>query len=124
MKKKKKPSKSAFIRAQSMTKSASLVRTEAMAQGLDINETYVHSVRSEMRKHLPKPSKVTAPLETPKPTPVPDRTPRAPFHVTAGIPAAPPRAVTVLLAAASELGLSQAIELLSNERTRVRGILG
>jgi len=48
--KKRKNSKSAFIKAQSMTKSAKDVITEAKAVGLEISADYVHSVRSEMRR--------------------------------------------------------------------------
>jgi hypothetical protein len=106
--KKKKKSKSAFIRAQSMTKSTQDVIADAALAGLEINANYVHSIRSEMRRATKASIHVAAPAL------------RA--EDAAIIP--PPRAVTVLLAAASELGLSQAINILTNERQRVRGILG
>lgn len=131
--KKRKNSKSAFIKAQSMTKSAKDVITEAKAVGLEISADYVHSVRSEMRRgaaaraHVPfgKKTPVTKTRKSSKKTIFNavknfkryERLASAPDPVR-------PRAEVVLLAAASELGLGPAMELLTNERKRVRGILG
>jgi hypothetical protein len=110
-------SKAEFVRGLPSNAPAKEVVAQAEAAGLSVTESYVYSVRSADRrakrtlaakKNASKPAAATALI----------------VHEAASAPKIRAGAEAVLVAAAAEIGLGKALEVLQSERARVRGLIG
>jgi hypothetical protein len=105
--KKAKINKSAWIRSQSASMTASEVVAKAKGQGIKLSPAFVYVVRSKKSKPGAK------------------RGPGRPRKNAApAMAAAHSGAEGLLKAAAAEVGLSRAMEILSEQRDAVRRVLG
>lgn len=116
--------KAEFVRANSDLSPRAIVE-KAKAEGVELSVTYVYNVRGGDKTAA---KKKTAKKGTASKQPTPSSTAtktRAVTKPTASNGSRPSGSVEDLLrAAASELGLGRAIEILEGERARVRAVLG
>jgi hypothetical protein len=109
-----KPSKSEFIRRQPITMSAKEIVGKAKADGLSIDVNQVYKVRgSEKTTTKTKVVKLAARRTTVETARVP-----RPITTTSS------RAENLLMALGAELGLGRAMEIVAEERARVRAVIG
>ncbi len=104
---KKDASKAEFVRALPETMPAKQVVEKAKDAGLKISTAYVYVIRSQARVGPKKPSSSANGSSSP----------RAPA------PRAPKDAEARLIAAASEIGLTRSIEILTQEKARIMRLL-
>lgn len=109
-------SKAAFVRSLPLSTPAKEVIAQAKAAGISITETHVYGVRAAERakrksaaqKGASKPPAVSAPI----------------VSLPSSAPKVGTKAEALLKAVAAEIGLGHAIEVLQNERARVRALIG
>jgi hypothetical protein len=119
-------SKADFVRANPGVSARDVV-AKALFEGVEISETHVYGVRSQDKKSASKkkgaaPKKSTVKTVSKKTTSTPKESPKP--RASNGTGASGSSVEALLLAAAAELGLGRAIELLQVERARVRGLMG
>jgi hypothetical protein len=105
------PSKSAFVRGLPADLPAKVVVTKGKEHGITLTEKYVYAVRAAARVAK---KKVAAPVKAAPPPKSAKATEQRDVH----------HAEDLLRAAAAELGLSRAIDLLTAERKKVLKVLG
>ncbi len=119
-------SKADFVRANPGVSAKDLV-AKALFEGIEISEGYVYSVRSQDAKAASKkkgtaPKKSTAKRVSKKPSTTSNKSPKP--TASNGMGASGSSVEELLKAAAAELGLGRALEILQGERARVRAVLG
>ena len=118
------PSKADFVRQNPGLSAKDLV-TKAKAEGVSLATTYVYNVRGQDQKAAQK-KKAAKKLAASTPVAVKTSTPKTAPKVTSVTPktSSASSVEALLLAAAAELGLGRALEILQGERARVRAVLG
>jgi hypothetical protein len=121
-----KQSKSDFIRQQPAEMSAADIVAKAKAEGIKLDATYVYNVRGYDKKVSKKKRAAKKLVNASAPVAVKTATPKAASKATTVTPktSSASSVEELLKAAAAELGLLRAIELLQGERARVRAVLG
>jgi len=122
----KQPSKSEFIRAQPRTMSASDVVSKGKAAGLKLDASLVYKVRARARgkKGSPKAAPAKAAPAKAAPAKTSAQGSRATTNGNHNTAPASSRVEHFLRAAAAELGLPKALEVLHEEWDRVRKLIG
>jgi hypothetical protein len=123
-------SKADFVR-KNPTLSANEIAAKAKAEGVILDANYVYSVRGQdkaaaKRKRAAKKLAKTSTSVTPTATSTKTSKPTTPKPASNGTGASGSSSSVedLLKAAASELGLARAIDILQGERARVRAVLG
>jgi hypothetical protein len=118
--------KADFVR-QNPGVTAKDLAAKALFEGIEISEGYVYSVRSQDAKAASKkkgtaPKKSTAKSVSKKPSTTSNKSPKP--TASNGMGASGSSVEELLKAAAAELGLGRALEILQGERARIRAVLG
>ena len=125
-------SKADFVRASPGVSAKDLV-AKALFEGIEISENHVYSVRSQDKKAASKKARAsqqtTPKAVSTKPTTTSQKSTKPTTTKTPKVTTVSPKTSSSSVeelhkAAASELGLGRAIEVLQGERARVRGLMG